>query len=67
MPDRQQVDAAIPVLREVADGELAAVAGPDDEILERVGDVIERRHAQSRSDVAVGDTFGRFAVRSAHL
>ena len=49
--DGQQVDAAVAVLREVADRQFAAVSRPGDEIVERVCQEIERGHPQSRLDV----------------
>ena len=51
--DRQEIDAAVAVLREVAEHELAAVAGTGDEVVQRVGDEIERGHPQPRLDVDV--------------
>ena len=49
--DRQQVDRAVAVLREVADRELAAVAGAGDQVVQRVRDEVQRRHPQPRLHV----------------
>ncbi len=50
--DRQHVHAAVSVLREVADRQLAAVAGAGDEVARASWRVIERRHPQPWPHVA---------------
>ncbi len=49
--NRQRVDAAVSVLREVADRELAPITRADDEVVETVGHIVKRRHPQTRLDV----------------
>ena len=50
-PDGQQVDAAVPVLREIPDRQLAPVAGARDEVIERVRDEIQAGHPHPWFDV----------------
>ena len=50
----QQVDAAVAVLGEVADGQLAGVAGADHTVAQVVGEGVEGGHAQPRLDVGHG-------------
>src|SRR5262249_58283202 len=69
--ERQQIHRAVAVLGEVADGQLAAVAGAHDEVVERVGDEIESRHAEPRLEIRQGQpcvqirgiTYGRLFAR----
>ena len=49
--DRQHVRPPVAVLREVANRELAAVAGSGDELVERIRHEVQRRHAQPRLHV----------------
>ena len=55
LAERQQVDAAVAVLGEVADGELAAVAGAQHAVVQLVGEGVQRGHAQARLEVGGGE------------
>ena len=57
--ERQQVGAAVAVLGEVADGELAAVAGAEHAVAELVGERVQRGHAQARLEVGGGQAARR--------
>ena len=61
--ERQQVDAAVAVLGEVAHRQLRAVAGAGDEVVQAVGDVVERRHPQPRLQVRERHARARIVVR----